>query len=148
MAWCTKGELFQIRRTSKSWSNVLQSFELWRPFGRFECMSDKPMLCRAGPVTPKRCKRHNGKHLTSWIAHAMRCSCGRVLTCMASWDSLLFGWGCLIHIVCVCVVCVLLQALCIFGLTLLLGELSEQSNATVKLPFDTQSFHRYYFCVV
>ena len=107
VAWCTKGELFQIRRTSKSWSNVLQSFELWRPFGRFECMSDKPMLCRAGPVTPKRCKRHNGKHLTSWIAHAMRCSCGRVLTCMASWDSLLFWVGLSdTYSVCVCVVCV------------------------------------------
>ena len=82
-----KGELFQMRRASKSWSSVLQSFELWRPFGRLECMSGKPMLCRAGPVTPKRCKRYSGKHLTSWFAHAMRCSCGCVLTCMASWDS-------------------------------------------------------------
>ena len=88
-----KGGLFQTRRASKSWSSVLQSFELWRPFGRLECMSGKPMLCRAGPVTPKRCKRHSGKHLTSWFAHAMRCSCGCVLTCMASWDSTAFLAG-------------------------------------------------------
>ena len=32
--WCTKGGLFQTRRASKSWSSVLQSFELWRPSGR------------------------------------------------------------------------------------------------------------------
>ena len=56
-------------------------------------MSGKPMLCRAGPVTPKRCKRQSGKHLTSWFAHAMRCSCGAVLTCMASWDSTAFLAG-------------------------------------------------------
>ena len=82
-----------MRRASKTWSSVLQSFELWRLSGRFECMSGKPMLCRAGPVTPKRCKRHSGKHLTSWFVHAMRCSCGCVLTCMASWDSTAFVAG-------------------------------------------------------
>ena len=58
-------EVVEGNLASKSWSSVLQSFELWRPFGRLECMSGKPMLCRAGPVTPKRCKRHSGKHLTS-----------------------------------------------------------------------------------
>ena len=51
------------------------------------------LLYRAGPVTPKRCKRHSGKHLTSWFAHAMRCSCGCVLTCVALhlWTQLLLG---------------------------------------------------------
>ena len=88
----TKGELFQMRRASKSWSSVLQSFEFWRPFGRLECMNGKPMLCRAGPVTPKRCERHSGNP-TSWFAHAMRSSCGCVLTCMASWDSTAFLAG-------------------------------------------------------
>ena len=53
-------------------------------------MSGKPMLCRAGPATPKRRKRHSDKHLISWFAHPMRCSCGCVLTCMASWDSTTF----------------------------------------------------------
>ena len=51
---------------------------------RLECMSGKPILCRAGPVTPKRCKRHSGLH------GSMRCSCGCVLTCMASGTLLLF----------------------------------------------------------
>ena len=40
-----KGEVFQMRRAGKSWSSVLQSFELWHPFGMLECMSGKPMLC-------------------------------------------------------------------------------------------------------
>ena len=109
------------RRASKSWSSVLQSFELWRPFGRLECMSGKPMLCRAGPATPKRCKRHSDKHLTSWFAHPMRCSCGCVLTCMASWDSTTFFWrGCLMHVVCVCV-CVATGALHLWTQLLLGG---------------------------
>ena len=30
--WRAGGGLFQMRRASKSWSSVLQSFELWRPF--------------------------------------------------------------------------------------------------------------------
>ena len=54
-------------------------------------MSGKTMLCRAGPVTLKSGKRHSGKHLVLWLTHAMRCSCGCVLTCMASWDSTAFG---------------------------------------------------------
>ena len=87
-------------------------------------MSGKPMLCRAGPVTPKRCKRHSGKHLTSWFAHAMRCSCGCALTCMASWDSTAF-WTRLSDTRGVCV-CVLLQALCIFGLNCFLAGQSDQ----------------------
>ena len=141
--WCMKGELFQMSRASKSWSSVLQSFELGRPFGRLECMSGKPMLCPAGPVTPKRCKRHSGKHLTSWFAHAMRCSCGCVLTCMASWDSTAFLAG-----LSVCV-CVLLQALCIFGLNCFLAGLSDaiESNCRIAI-WQTQSCHGYYFCCV
>ena len=79
-----------------------------RPFGRLECMSGKPMLCRAGPVTPKRCKRHSGKHPTSWFAHAMRCGCGCVLTCVACWGSTAFLAG-LSDAYGVCA-CVLLQA--------------------------------------
>ena len=37
--WRTKGTLFQMGRASKSWSSVLQFFELWRPFGTLELMS-------------------------------------------------------------------------------------------------------------
>ena len=130
-----RGELFQMRRASKSWSSVLQSFELWRPFGRLECMSGKPMLCRAGPVTPKRCKRHSGKHLTSWFAHAMRCSCGCVLTCMASWDSTAFLAGLSDACgVCVCVCCY--RRFASLDSTASWRGCPMQSNATVELPFD------------
>ena len=66
----------------------------------------------------------SGKHLTSWFARAMRCSCRCVLTCMASWDSTAFWRGCLMH-----VVCVLLQALCIFGLNCFLAGLSDARRA-------------------
>ena len=91
--WRRKGGLFQMRRASKSWSSALQSFELWRLFGMLECLSGKPMLCRAEPPTQKRAKSHSGKGRTSWFAPAMRCSCGGVLTCMASWDSTAFFGG-------------------------------------------------------
>jgi len=97
---CTKGKLFQIRRASKSWSSVLQYFELWRAFGKLECMSGKPMLCRTGPVIPKRCKRHSGKHLPSWFAHAMRCSCGCVLAFYYFRLKSSFAWLCIFGLNC------------------------------------------------
>ena len=101
------------------------------PFGRLECMSGKPMLCRAGPVTPKRCKRQSGKHLTSWFAHAVRCSCGCVLTCVASWDSTAFLAG-LSDAWCVCCY----RRLASLDSTASWRGCPMQSNATVELPFD------------
>ena len=95
-------------------------------------MSGKPMLCRAGPVTPKRCKRRSGKHLTSWFAHAMTCSCGCVLTCMASWDSTAFVAGLSDALVFV-KVCVLLQSLCIFGLNCFLAGLSDAIECICRI---------------
>ena len=116
---------------------------------RLECMSGKPMLCRAGPATPKRCKRYSGKHLTSWFAHTMRCSCGCVLTCMASWDSTASLAGLSdARGVCVCV-CVLLQALCIFGLNCFLAGRSDAIECNCRMAiWQTQSCHGYHFCCV
>ena len=111
--WPMKGGLFQMRRASTSWRSVLQSFALRPRFGRLECTSGRQMMCQAGPVTPKSGKRHSGKHLASWLTHAMRCSCGCVLTCMASWDSTARGWrGCLMHVMYICIH----RLFCIFGL--------------------------------
>ena len=83
------------------------------------------------PVTPKRCKRHSGKHLTSLFAHAMRCSCGCVLTCVASWGSTAFLAG--LSDACGVCVCVLLQALCIFGLNFFLAGLSDAIECNCRI---------------
>ena len=77
-----------------------------------ERMSGEPMLCRAGPVIPKRCKQHRDVV---------------VAVCSLAWHlgtQLLFWRGCLMH-----VVCVLLQALCIFGLNCFLAGLSDAMRA-------------------
>ena len=71
-----KGGLFQMRRASKSWRSALQSFVLRPRFGRMECMSGRQITCGAGPPMQIRRKNRSGEHLTSWFAHAMRCSCG------------------------------------------------------------------------
>ena len=64
-------------------------------------------LCRTGASTAV------GDHLTSWFAHAMRCSCG-TSNSFAFLDSTAFWRGGLMYVVCVCVcVCVELQAFCI-----------------------------------
>ena len=94
-------------------------------------MSGKPMLRRAGPVTPKRCKRHSGQHLTSWFAHAMRCSCGCVITCMASWDSIAVFAG----LSDACGVCCY-RRFASLDSTASWRSCSMQSNATVELSFD------------
>ena len=44
--WCTMGELFQMRKASKSWRSVLQSFELWRPL--CQCCAEQGQLHRRG----------------------------------------------------------------------------------------------------
>ena len=74
--WHMKGGLFQMRRASKSWRSALQSFVLRPCFGRMECMSGRQITCGAGPPMQIRRKNRSGEHLTSWFAHAMRCSCG------------------------------------------------------------------------
>ena len=115
-----------MRRATKSWSSALQSFELWRLFGMLECLSGKPMLCRAEPPTQKRAKSHSGKGRTSWFAPAMRCSCGGVLTCMASWDSTAFFGGAVGCMRCV-FVCVFVAtgALHLWAQLLLVAGLSD-----------------------
>ena len=97
--WRMKGGLFQMRRASKSWRSVLQSFALRPRFGRMECTSGRHMMCGAEPPTQKKWKNHSGKRRASWFAHAMRCSCG-TLNPFAFLDSTAF---CLMHVVCVCV---------------------------------------------
>ena len=74
--WHMKGGLFQMRRASKSWRSALQSFVLRPRFGRMECMNGRQTTCGAGPPMQNRRKHRSGEHLTSWFAHAMRCSCG------------------------------------------------------------------------
>ena len=100
--WRMKGGLFQMRRASKSWRSVLQSFALRPRFGRMECMSGRQMMCGAEPPTQKKWKNHSGKHRASWFAHAMRCSCG-TLNPFAFLDSTAFWRGGLMHVMCVCV---------------------------------------------
>ena len=96
-------------------------------------MNGKPILCRGRPIPPKRGKRHSGKHLTSWFAHSMRCSCGCVLTCMASWDSIAFLAGrsdaCGMYMS----ISMLLQVLCISGFTCFLAELSDIIECNCKI---------------
>ena len=46
-------------------------------------------------------KHRSGEHLTSWFAHAMRCSCG-TSNSFAFLDSTAFWRGGLMHVVCVC----------------------------------------------
>ena len=125
--WRMKGGLLQMRRASKSWRSVLQSSERWRRFGRLEFTSGKPMLCRAEPPNTEE------RHLASWLTHATRCSCGCVLTCMASWDSTAFGWrGCLMHVMYICIH----RLFAPLDLTAFWRGGLMQSNATVELPFD------------
>ena len=100
--WHMKGGLFQMRRASKSWRSALQSFVLRRRFGRMECMSGRQITCGAGPPMQIRRKNRSGEHLTSWFAHAMRCSCG-TSNCFAFLDSTAVWRGGLMHVVCVCV---------------------------------------------
>ena len=97
-----KGGLFQMRRASKSWRSALQSFVLRPRFGRIECMSGRQITCGAGPPMQNRRKNRSGEHLTSWFAHAMRCSCG-TSNSFAFLDSTAFWRGGLMHVVCVCV---------------------------------------------
>ena len=69
----------------------------------------------------------------SWLTHAMRCSCGCVLTCMASWDSTAFGWrGCLMHVMYICIH----RLFASLDLTAFWRGGLMQSNAIVELPFD------------
>ena len=100
--WHMKGGLFQMRRASKSWRSALQSFVLRPRFGRMECTSGREMTCGAGPPMQIRRKNRSGEHLTSWFAHAMRCSCG-TSNSFAFLDSTAFWRGGLMHVVCVCV---------------------------------------------
>ena len=119
-----RGGLFQMRRASKSWRSALQSFVLRPRFGRMECMSGRQITCGAGPPMQIRRKNRSGEHLTSWFAHAMRCSCG-TSNSFAFLDSTAVWRGGLMHVVCVCVE---LQAFCIFGLNCLLAGQSLQSG--------------------
>ena len=57
--------------------------------------------CGAGPPMQNRRKHRSGEHLTSWFAHAMRCSCG-TSNSFAFLDSTAFWRGGLMHVVCVC----------------------------------------------
>ena len=120
-----KGGLFQMRRASKSWRSALQSFVLRPRFGRMECMSGRQITCGAGPPMQIRRKNRSGEHLTSWFAHAMRCSCG-TSNSFAFLDSTAVWRGGLMHVVCVCVE---LQAFCIFGLNCLLAGRSDALRA-------------------
>ena len=123
--WHMKGGLFQMRRASKSWRSTLQSFVLRPRFGRMECMSGRQITCGAGPPMQIRRKNRSGEHLTSWFAHAMRCSCG-TSNSFAFLDSTAVWRGGLMHVVCVCVE---LQAFCIFGLNCLLAGRSDALRA-------------------
>ena len=123
--WHMKGGLFQMRRASKSWRSALQSFVLRPRFGRMECMSGRQITCGAGPPMQIRRKNRSGEHLTSWFAHAMRCSCG-TSNSFAFLDSTAVWRGGLMHVVCVCVE---LQAFCIFGLNCLLAGRSDALRA-------------------
>ena len=99
--WHMKGGLFQMRRARKSWRSALQSFVLRPRFGRMECMSGRQITCGAGPPMQIRRKNRSGEHLTSWFAHAMRCSCG-TSNSFAFLDSTAVWRGGLMHVVCVC----------------------------------------------
>ena len=66
------------------------------------CMSGRQVTCGAGPPMQNRRKNRSGEHLTSWFAHAMRCSCG-TSNSFAFLDSTAFWRGGLMHVVCVCV---------------------------------------------
>ena len=123
--WHMKGGLLQMRRASKSWRSALQSFVLRPRFGRMECMNGRQTTCGAGPPMQNRRKHRSGEHLTSWFAHAMRCSCG-TSNSFAFLDSTAFWRGGLMHVVCVCVE---LQAFCIFGLNCLLAGRSDALRA-------------------
>ena len=65
-------------------------------------MSGRQITCGAGPPTQIRRKNRSGEHLTSWFAHAMRCSCG-TSNSFAFLDSTAVWRGGLMHVVCVCV---------------------------------------------
>ena len=92
-------------------------------------MSGRQITCGAGPPMQNRRKNRSGEHLTSWFAHAMRCSCG-TSNSFAFLDSTAFWRGGLMHVVGVCVcVCVELQAFCIFGLNCLLAGRSDALRA-------------------
>ena len=87
-------------RASKSWRSALQSFVLRPRFGRMECMNGRQTTCGAGPPMHNRRKHRSGEQLTSWFAHAMRCSCG-TSNSFAFLDSTAFWRGGLMHVVCV-----------------------------------------------
>ena len=109
----------------KSWRSALQSFVLRPRFGRMECMNGRQTTCGAGPPMQIRRKHRSGEHLTSWFAHAMRCTCG-TSNSFAFLDSTAFWRGSLMHVMCVCVE---LQAFCIFGLNCLLAGRSDALRA-------------------
>ena len=129
--WHMKGGLFQMRRASKSWRSALQSFVLRPRFGRLERTSGKQMMCRAEPPTQKRWKNHSGKHLTSWFAHAMRCSCGTTARIASLGLNCFFG-GAVWCMWCVCCC----RRFASLDSTASWRGCPMQSNATVELPFD------------
>ena len=91
-----------------------QRAQVFRTSASFWEVGTHEWQTKAGPVRLKSGKRHSGKHLASWLTHAMRCSrsCMRC-TCMASWDSTACGWrGCLMHVMFMCIH----RCFCIFGL--------------------------------
>ena len=96
-----EGNKWYVAYEGKSWRSALQSFVLRPRFGRMECMSGRQITCGAGPPMQIRRKNRSGEHLTSWFAHAMRCSCG-TSNSFAFLDSTAVWRGGLMHVVCVC----------------------------------------------
>ena len=142
--WHMKGGLFQMRRASKSWRSALQSFVLRPRFGRMECMNGRQTTCGAGPPMQNRRKHRSGEHLTSWFAHAMRCSCG-TSNSFAFLDSTAFWRGGLMHVVCVCV--------CVwnYGRFASLDLTAFWRGGPMhwgRWHLQAQSCHGYYFCCV
>ena len=75
---------------------------VFRTSASFWEMNGRQTTCGAGPPMQNRRKHRSGEHLTSWFAHAMRCSCG-TSNSFAFLDSTAFWRGGLMHVVCVCV---------------------------------------------
>ena len=123
-----EGILWYVAYGGRAVPNEEGQQELERPFGMLECMSGKPMLCREERQGPQ----WHGSGFMVCTRHEMY-SCGGVLTCMASWDSTAFLAGLSDACgVCVCV-CVLLQALCIFGLNCFLAGLSDAIECNCRI---------------
>ena len=64
--------------------------------GVHEWETNNIITCGAGPPMQKWRKNRSGEHLTSWFAHAMRCSCG-TSNSFAFLDSTAFWRGGLMH---------------------------------------------------